>query len=545
MTVPATPDSPPRPELLRDRLDHWAATRPDQPAITFDGRTFTWLQWHERVLRAACALRTAGIGAGDRICVIDLNHLATVELTLAASSIGAATVIGNFRLAADQIRHVLQDCRPAILFEGAQLRPLLDAAGAGELVPRRIVIGGDDDGYQPLLDTASPDKSSPDTSSPDTSSPDTAPLAGSSDRITPDDVCLILYTSGTTGRPKGAQLTHRNINAHSAAANAVFGLGTRDVNLVAMPLFHVGGTCYAQAGIHAGARTILVREPPAPSLFAAVAAGGTHAFLVPAVIHGVLAAGEAAIAALAPLRMLAYGAAPMPLPMLTRALAAWPQLHFVQVYGMTELSGATTMLTPQAHRDEAHPRRLVSAGTALPGVEVRIVDPVTCQELPAGAVGEIWFRSAQAMSGYLDQPEATAAVRTADGFIRSGDVGRMDADGFVYVVDRIKDMIITGGENVYTPEVENVLNACPDVAEGIVIGIPDQRWGESIRAVVVPAAGSSPDESAVIAFCRERLAHYQCPSSVEFVPELPRNGAGKVLKHQLREPFWRGRDRAI
>jgi acyl-CoA synthetase (AMP-forming)/AMP-acid ligase II len=203
------------------------------------------------------------------------------------------------------------------------------------------------------------------------------------------------------------------------------------------------------------------------------------------------------------------------------------------------------MLTPEAHRDGSHPEWLASAGQPLPGVEVRVVDPVTLDEVKPGATGEIWVRTVQAMRGYLNRPEATAETRTPDGWIRTGDIGRIDADGFVYILDRLKDMIITGGENVYGPEVESVLNACPGVAEGVIIGVPDERWGEAVKAVVVPAPGAQLTAADVIAFCRDRLAHYQCPASVDFVEDLPRTATGKALKRALREPYWAGRDRAI
>jgi acyl-CoA synthetase (AMP-forming)/AMP-acid ligase II len=510
--------------LLRDRLDHWASTRPGDTAITFGTQTYTWGQWRQRILRLTGALRDAGVRPGDRLAVLDLNHLATVELTLAASALSAATVPANFRLSPDQIRYILEDSRPVMLFQGAQLAEVAAAAGADSLVPRRVVIGGDNDEYEPFLAAGQPDE------------------GGSAG---PDDVCLVMYTSGTTGRPKGAQLTHRGVIAHSAACCVAMSIGPDTVSLVAMPLFHVGGSCYAQIGIHGGARTILLREPTPDALFGAIASGATNTFVVPTVIHGVLAAGEQAVTAFGALKSLCYGAAPMPLPMLRQALDAWPGTELVQVYGMTELSGVATLLSAQAHRDTAHPGRLTSGGLPLPGVEVRVVDPVTLEDIKPGERGEIWFRSAQAMRGYLNQPEATAATKTADGWIRSGDIGRADDAGFVYAEDRVKDMIITGGENVYSPEVENVLNACPGVSEAVIIGVPDDRWGESVKAVVVPAPGAELSADEVIAFCRARLAHYQSPTSVDFVEVLPRSATGKVLKRALREPYWAGRERAI
>ena len=511
--------------LLRDRLDHWARVRPDAIAVTFGEQAFTWEQWRQRILRLTGALRDAGVRAGDRLAVLDLNHLATVELTLAGSALGAATVPANFRLSSDQIRYILEDSRPVILFHGAQLADVAAASGADALVPRRIVIGGGDhDEYGPFLAAGQPDE-------------------GAS--VDPDDVCLVMYTSGTTGQPKGAQLTHRGVNAHSAACCTAMTIGPDVVTLVAMPLFHVGGSSYAQVSIHGGAHTMLLREPTPGALFGAIASGATHTFIVPTVIHGILSAGEQAITAFGGLKSISYGAAPMPLPMLRQALDAWPQTALVQVYGMTELSGVATLLTAEAHRDGAHPERLASGGLPLPGMEVRVVDPVTLEDVKPGEKGEIWFRSAQAMSGYLNRPEATAETKTADGWIRSGDIGRTDEAGFVYVMDRVKDMIITGGENVYGPEVESVLNACPGVSEGVIIGVPDERWGETVKAIVVPAPGAELSADDVIAFCRARLAHYQCPSSADIVEELPRSGTGKVLKRALREPYWAGRERNI
>jgi acyl-CoA synthetase (AMP-forming)/AMP-acid ligase II len=514
MTLPSS-------TLLRDSLDHWARVRPDDLAITFGEQAFTWGQWRTRVLRLTGALRAAGVRANDRVAVLDLNHIATVELTLAASALGAATVPANFRLSPDQIRYMLEDSRPVVLFLGAGFAGVATAAGADTFVPRQVVI---DDEYEPFLASGQPDEGT---------------SAG------PDDACLVMYTSGTTGRPKGAQLTHRGVIAHSAACCDAMTIGPDVVTMVAMPLFHVGGSSYAQVGIYGGARTTLLREPTPAALSGAIAGGATHTFIVPTIIHGILAAGDQAIAAFGRLRSISYGAAPMPLPMLRQALDAWPQTELVQVYGMTEISGVATLLTAEAHRDDAHPERLASGGLPLPGVEPRIVDPVTLEDVKPGEKGEIWFRSAQAMLGYLNKPEATAETKTADGWIRSGDIGRTDDAGFVYVLDRVKDMIITGGENVYGPEVESVLAACPGVTEAVIIGVPDERWGEAVKAIVVRAPGAELSADDIIGFCRARLARYQCPTSVEFADDLPRNATGKVLKRALREPYWAGRERTI
>ena len=507
--------------LLRDPLDRWASVQPSAPAITFGTRTFTWAQWRERVLRLTGALRTAGVRSGDRLAVLDQNHLAAIELTLAASALGAAVAVVNFRLAPEQIRYVLDDSRPVLLFHGAAFGSASGGGSGPAGWPRSVVL---DESYEKFLASGDADERS---------------------EASPDDVCLVMYTSGTTGRPKGAQLTQRGVVTHSVNGNSVTGIGADDVNLVAMPLFHVGGSCYAQAGVEAGAHTILLREASPEGILGAIAAGATRAFFVPAVIYGVLAAGTAAIEAFGRLKVICYGASPMPLPMMRRALDSWPAAEFLQVYGMTELSGAVTILDGPAHRDAAHEERLASAGRPMPGVSVRVADPVTGADVAAGETGELWFRTEQVMRGYLNRPDETAETIMPDGWLRTGDVGRVDADGFVYVLDRIKDMIISGGENVYCPEVESVLNACPGVAEGIVIGVSHEHWGEVVKAIVVREPGAAAGAEEIIAFCRERLAHYQSPASVDFVDALPRNASGKILKRDLRAPYWAATARTI
>ena len=229
--------------------------------------------------------------------------------------------------------------------------------------------------------------------------------------------------------------------------------------------------------------------------------------------------------------------------MLHRALATWPDTHFVQVYGQTELCGAVTALSNADHRDAARPGLRLSAGKAVLGTELQIVDPETGDQLPIGEPGEIWVRSHQNMTGYLNRPEATAVTITADDWVRTGDIGRLDPDGYIYIEDRLKDMIITGGENVYGPEVESVLIEHPAVADAAVIGVPDDYWGESVKAIVATTA--EVEASDIIEFCRQHLAGYKCPRTVDFVPELPRNASGKILKTELRQPYWNDRARRV
>ena len=502
-----------------------AQRRPDGIAIHYGQQRWSWSDWSSRIRRVAGMLRAAGLQRGQCVAFLDKNHPACLEVLFAAASIGVVTTIVNWRVAGEELVHVLSDSGSRVVLVGAELHPAVQAAAAR--VPglqRVIVVGGDDDEYESLLAAASPVRSDPD--------------------VDQSETALVIYSSGTTGRPKGVLLSQRALVNHSANRAPAFPFEDGDANLVAMPLFHVGGIGYALFGIRAGVATIMTREPDAAALIAAVQAGATHAFFVPPVIARFLDAGEAASAAIGSLRYIVYGAAPMPLPLLHRALSTWPAMNLVQVYGQTEVCGAVTALSNSDHRDSGSPHLQLSAGKAVPGTEIQIVDPETSAPVPIGGAGEVWIRSNQNMSGYLNRPEATAETITADDWVRTGDIGRLDADGYLYIEDRLRDMIITGGENVYGPEVESVLVKHPAVTDAAIIGVPDDFWGESVKAVVV-TEGTHVKAGDIIEFCREQLAAYKCPRTVDFVAELPRNASGKILKNMLREPFWRDRGRRI
>jgi long-chain acyl-CoA synthetase len=244
------------------------------------------------------------------------------------------------------------------------------------------------------------------------------------------------------------------------------------------------------------------------------------------------------------LRSMAYGASPITDDVLKRSLATFG-CHFFQLYGMTETTGAITQLDPADHDPEGHPERLQSCGKPYPWVEIRIVNPETGEDQPTGVVGELWTRSPQNMKGYWNKPEETAATLLPDGFLRTGDAGYFDDEGYLYLYDRVKDMVVSGGENIYPAEVENVLMSHPAVADVAVIGAPHERWGETVVAIVVPAAGQSPTPEELIAYTRVNLAHFKCPTSIDFAETLPRNPSGKLLKRELREPYWQGHDRRI
>jgi acyl-CoA synthetase (AMP-forming)/AMP-acid ligase II len=513
--------------FLPDFLQHRAAEGPDRRCWVFGERTWTWSQAWDSVGHAAGALAAAGVTRGDNVAILDKNNPAILQVLLGGCQIGASTTVVNWRLAGDELDYVLNDCRAEVVFVGHQLLDQFNLVRDNlEHARTIIVIGGPDDEFEAWL-AAGP-------------STDRQPA------VVPDDVCVVMYSSGTTGRPKGVQLTQAAMVEH-----CVNGLGDQvydqdnDMMMVAMPMFHVGGTSYALLGPVVGVAGYIVPEVDAQLLAAGMMAGCTHAFLVPAVVAALNAAGPQAMGLFSKLKAVGYGAAPMPLPVLRAAMAAWPDTDFQQVYGMTEMCGVITILDDAAHRDKLRPERLVSAGRPVQHAEMRIVDPVALTDVPDGSSGEIWFRTPQATVGYLGKPDATSELFAEDGWLRTGDIGRVDDGGFLFIEDRIKDMIITGGENVYSPEVERALVEHPAVAEVAIIGVPHDTWGETVKAIVAFAPGQSATADELMAFARERLARYKVPTSIDVIGELPRNPSGKILKRDLRKEYWASSDRQV
>ncbi|WP_248583126.1 long-chain-fatty-acid--CoA ligase [Nocardioides sp. InS609-2] len=521
--------SVPAPTFMNDGLAFWAETNPDGECMTYGGRTWTWSQWDERVRRLTGGLSALGIGRGDVVAFLDKNHPACVELSMAAGSLGAANAIVNWRSAGDEVDYAVNDSGARLLIVGTELMPVIDKIRDRLPKVEKIIEvtadGAEGDEYEAFLAAHEPMSRAPDAS--------------------PEDPCLVMYSSGTTGRPKGIMLTHTNMVAHTVNSLDGMEFDDGDKIMVAMPLFHVGGSSYVLSGLHFGLPSIMTRDPDGASLAGAIMQGANRTFLVPAVLAQVLQSGPEAVAVFGKLKSYTYGAAPMPLPLLRAAMAAWPDTDFIQVYGLTEVGGVATHLMPEAHRDESHPERLVSAGQPIPGCEVRIVDPATLEDLPVGEHGEIWLRTPQLMKGFLGREKETREVVTDDGWFRTGDMGRVDDENFVFVQDRLKDMIISGGENIYSPEVERVLAEHPSVMEVAVIGVPDDRWGETVKAVVSLKPETTATEDELIAWCRERIATFKCPKSVDLIELLPRNPTGKILKRELRKPYWADRDSAI
>jgi len=484
--------------------------RPDETALWFEGRATSYRDLDALSSRCANALIAAGVKPGDRVATLAKGRDDFFILWLGALKARACLTPVNWRLAGPEIAFVIEDAGAEVLIRGEEFTD--HGAGLATVIEfadfRGWIAGhGADD---PMLAAEA------------------------------DDDVIQLYTSGTTGLPKGVQLTERNYAALFASATQQWGrFESGDPVLVAMPLFHVAGANMGMLGLLQGARCVVMREADPGAILRLVEEHHIRqAFLVPALINMILQHPAIEGADLTCLEQVYYGASPISEDVLKRAQARFGA-SFTQLYGLTETIGVGSWLSPAAHGEG----RLRSCGVASPGVELRI----TLDGRPAapGEVGEIEIRSDGVMKGYWKRPEATARAIDADGWFRSGDAGYFDDEGYLYIHDRVKDMIVTGGENVYPAEVENALFGHPAVADAAVIGVPDERWGEAVKAVVVLRPGADTDAAAIIAHCRQRIAGYKTPKSVDFVEALPRNPSGKVLRRELREPHWRGQDRLV
>jgi acyl-CoA synthetase (AMP-forming)/AMP-acid ligase II len=499
--------------------EHAAAT-PNAPALTFEGATLSFAELDERSSRAANAMRSDGVRNGDRVALLTKNVREYYELMFAASKIGAILVCLNFRLAAPEISAIVADATPTVIIVGPGEQPLLAADARESPGVRRVVELGPE--YEAWLAKASP----------------TDP--GFSGQ--PDDATLLLYTSGTTGVPKGVVLTNHGMSYTPRLGSEIWGMGKNSVNLVAMPMFHIGGIGNGLGTMSHGGHTVLMRDVDVKLIIENIETYGvTHSFFVPAVIQMILAAPGIENAKLSTLQLLCYGASPIGDAVLLQALDVFG-CGFMQVYGMTEGSGTLVVLDPRDH-DPGGPRSylLRSCGRALPWVELRVVDPDTLSDVKTGSVGEIWVKSGMVMKGYWNKPDATAEAIVAGGWFRTGDAAYQDEGGYIYLFDRFKDMIISGGENVYSIEVENAIYQHPAVLEAAVFGIPDEQWGERVHAAIVLKPGTTATEDQIIAHCRQLIGGYKLPRSIEFHDQpLPKSGAGKLLKRQLRQPHWQG-----
>ncbi|OAN32509.1 long-chain-fatty-acid--CoA ligase [Mycolicibacterium iranicum] len=506
---------------LADVVRRHGRGRPHAPALIVGEATITYGELDDRSNRAAQAFATTGVGVGDRVAFVERNSVEFFDVTFALAKLGAVGVPVNWRLAAPEMRHVIADSGASVVVVGQEFVGHLEAIES-ELDATIVVIGNHD--RWPEFDrwvAGHP-------------AVDPGVVTG------PDDLVMLMYTSGTTGLPKGVMLGNTNFLCKTGGVTGPWKFDTDSVSLAVMPLFHMAGFGWALAGLWEGAPTVVLREVDPQGILGAISRHGiTNMLLVPAVIQSLLDTPGLDDVDFSGLRVIVYGASPISDDVLVRGMRRFGAI-FAQVYGMTETTGSITQLDGTDHV----PQRLRSCGKPYPWVQIGIVDTSGVDTAP-GTVGEVWTNSDQNMLGYWNNADATAAALTAGGWLKTGDAGYVDAEGYLYLHDRLKDMIVSGGENVYPAEVENVLMTHPDVADVAVIGVPDSRWGEAVKAVVVAARGTEPSEAALISFARNRLAGFKLPKSVDFVDALPRNPSGKILKRALREPHWAGRDRHI
>jgi acyl-CoA synthetase (AMP-forming)/AMP-acid ligase II len=497
---------------------------PRREALVCGPRRLTHGALAERVRRLAAAWHAQGLRRGHRVAILAMNCIEYLEAYGAAEWAGFVLCTINWRLAPAEQAWILDDLRPQVLVFEAQYAERVDALRAGLPDAVACVCIGEPGqcppwarGYESLVDAGDP--------------------AGPPERARADDPLCIIYTSGTTGRPKGVVQSHGAQAALAEILSSELRLGADDRMLAIAPLFHIGARSLAAGAHWRGGTVVLARRFDAEEVIRLIERERvTAVHLVPTMVAALLDAPNFGDHDLGSLRMLMYAAAPMPLPLLRRALAAFGPI-LVNGYGQTEIN-LPTLLHPWQHRPDGTPAeaaRLASVGQPHPRSAVRIVgdDGVDC---PAGVPGEVWAKSETAMTGYWNDPEASAAA-LQDGWVRTGDVGYLDDEHYLFLVDRKKDMIVSGGENVYSREVEQALLEHPAVADAAVVGVPDAHWGEAVKAIVVRRAGAALDAAALVAHARGLIASYKCPKSVEFVDDLPRLGSGKVDKRALRERF--------
>ncbi len=507
---------------------------PDSPALVFEGDVVNFGAFEAQTNRIAHAFAAAGVQSGERVAYVGRNTAAFFLLLYGAIKAGIVVVPVNWRLAPPEICAIIADSRARVLVLG---REYTDEPAYANLPGVSLVLAGEHgSGSLPRLSEWS-------TACSDTPVDHAVEAA---------DIAVQLYTSGTTGQPKGVMLSHGNIACGLLAAQT-HDLGwnqwsAKDSAVVAMPVSHISGTGFGIGALFHGATCHIQRQFDMNATVDAITDHRvTRLFLVPAALQMLVRHPRTRTADFSSLREVCYGASPMPLPLLRECMSVMGA-PFVQFYGMTETAGtivalpaadhAAALATPQAEQ------RLRAAGRALPWVELRIVDAHGA-ELPRGTVGELVTRSAANMAGYWQKPQETARTIAPSGWLHTGDAGYMDADGYVFIHDRVKDMIITGGENVYPAEVESALAEHPAIAEVAVIGVPDARWGEAVKAIVVLRPDEAVSAEDLIAWSRTRIAGFKAPGSVDFAQALPRNASGKLLKRVLREPYWKGEARQV
>jgi len=515
---------------LHDFLDYRARDFGQAEFAVQGERVLTYEQARKLSVQIADALVESGLQIGDRVAVLSKNSIEMVLIYYAASRVGVVPVPLNYRLAAPEWAYIINDAGARVLIAAADMAAALEpSAGELESVERKIVVGGAQADWQTWQHWL-------------------AEAEGKDHSRHIDEGCDVyqMYTSGTTGRPKGAVLTHAALSGQLHQATLAFGFKQGDRTLLVAPLYHAAAAVTAFGTVQAGG-CIYIQEDfdPAEVVRALSQERIAAVMLVPAMIQFCLVAvPDIRERSYDDLRLIIYGASPIAEQVLRDAIDVF-DCDFIQGYGMTETTAFLCLLMPDIHRRAlaGEPHLLLAAGRTVIGTDVRIVDDHD-NDVPNGTIGEICGRGPQIMRGYWNLPEATEKA-LQDGWMHTGDAGILDDEGFVFIQDRVKDMIVSGGENVYPREIEDVLYQFPGVAEAAVIGIPSDAWGEEVKAVIVRKEGNDFSADEVLAFCKGKLGGYKRPRSVDFVEAIPRNPTGKVLKKELREPYWKGHERRV
>lgn len=517
--------------LLHDYVDYHARETPDAEFAVMGDERYSYREANEQINRVAQAFVAGGIEKGARVAILSTNNPEYMFLYYGASKAGVVPVTLNYRLVASEWAYIINDSGAEMVFVSGGFVDQIDAI-RDELatVKQFVAIGAAGGSGWSDFDSWIADQP--------TAAPQRSILSG--------DDAIQLYTSGTTGLPKGAILSHDNLTVNLAQSAPAIDFRPGDRVMIVAALFHVAGAWFAFSANHRGASLYIQAEfDPAEVVRALDEDRIQCALLVPAVIQACLqAVPDVAERSFSDLRLIVWGASPIAEDTLRMGMDAF-KCEFVQAFGMTELSPIATTMGYADHLRamEGFPELLQSIGRAITGTEIRIVDEDD-SPVANGVIGEIVVRGPQVMKGYWNMPEATAeAIR--DGWMHTGDAGTLDDDGYLYIKDRIKDMIVSGGENVYPKTVETVLFTHPAIADAAVIGVPDDQWGETVKAVVVLVDGGSVSEKDVIDFCRDKMGGFERPRSVDFIEVLPRNASGKVLKRELREPYWVGHGRRV
>jgi long-chain acyl-CoA synthetase len=499
---------------------------------TIDGeRQRTWREFAQRVEKLAGALKNLGLKEGDRLAVLALNSDRYLECFFAVPWAGGIIVPLNTRLAVPELVYMLNDTAPEILVVDDAFAAL--SATLADEVPslKHIILAGDGPipagavSHDEILATADP-------------IPD-AQRGG-------DDIAAIYYTGGTTGLSKGVMLTHNNIVSNAMSGMAHLYRGEPWIYLHSAAMFHIADSQWnSGVTMQAGTHVFIPKFDPVETLKTIEKHRVTYCAVVPIMINLLYMAAEKTNYDVSSLRDVEYGGSPMSPAVVAQAKAVFPNCRFNQGYGQTETSPGISRLPPQYHTaDGPYADKLASAGLVVLNMELKIVDPDD-NEVPPGALGEIVVRGPHVMAGYWNKPEETAQALRG-GWMHTGDAGYIDEDGFLFIVDRVKDMIVTGAENVYSSEVENAIYHHPAVALCAVIGVPDEKWGERVHAVVTLKEGQSLTEEEIIDHCRKYIGGYKCPRSVEIRTEpMPMSGAGKILKRELRAPYWAGHNSQV